>query len=146
MLLPVSHASGSYAVYIGKNLTADGSVLIGGTGEEVSSHWLETVPRRTHEEGATIRVGVTDEAVIPGELIEIPQVRETFRYLTMSYTQYRGLPPPPTNGGLNEHGVAVRDVWAPSRRELVEMTPTPQRMIIGKKAVSPTTHPCSLFN
>ena len=30
-----------------------------------------------------IRAGVTDEAIIPGELIEIPQVRETFRYITI---------------------------------------------------------------
>ncbi|GIS02291.1 MAG: hypothetical protein CM15mP103_08420 [Gammaproteobacteria bacterium] len=34
----------SYAIYIGKNLTADGSVMIGGSGDEVSSHWLEVVP------------------------------------------------------------------------------------------------------
>lgn len=38
----------SYGYYVGKNLTADGSVLLGGTGEEPSSHWLETVPGRTH--------------------------------------------------------------------------------------------------
>jgi hypothetical protein len=31
--------SASYAIYIGKNLTKDGSVLIGGSGDEVSSHW-----------------------------------------------------------------------------------------------------------
>src|SRR4030095_12157442 len=31
------------------------------------------------------------------------------------------------NGGMNEHGVAVRDVALASRRELVEMTPKPQR-------------------
>ena len=34
----------SYAIYVGKNLTADGSVMIGGSGDEVSSHWLEVVP------------------------------------------------------------------------------------------------------
>jgi hypothetical protein len=45
----------------------------------------------------------------------------------MHYSEYEGFPPPLTNGGLNEHLVAARDVWAPSRRELVEMTPTPQR-------------------
>ena len=36
--------SASYAIYVGKNLTADGSVMIGGSGDEVSSHWLEVVP------------------------------------------------------------------------------------------------------
>lgn len=120
-------ARASYAVYVGKNLTADGSVLVGGTGEEVSSHWLEVVPRREHQPGSTIRVGATEEANIPGKLIEIPQARETFRYLTVSYTDYLGFPPPLTNGGLNEYQVAVRDVWSPSRKELKEMTPTPQQ-------------------
>ena len=42
----------SYAIYIGKNLTADGSVMIGGSGDEVSSHWLEVVPAAT--QNATI--------------------------------------------------------------------------------------------
>ena len=45
----------------------------------------------------------------------------------MSYSEYEGFPPPLTNGGLNEHGVAARDVWSDSRPELVEMTPRPQR-------------------
>lgn len=116
----------SYGFYVGKNLTETGGVLIGGTGEEVSSHWLEIVPAATHEEGATVQVGVTEEASIPGRLIEIPQAAETHRYLSMSYSDYQGFPAPLTNGGINEHGVAVRDIWAPSRSELVEMTPTPQ--------------------
>jgi dipeptidase len=45
----------------------------------------------------------------------------------MDYSYYSGLPAPLTNGGMNEHGVAVRDVALGSRRELVEMTPNPQR-------------------
>jgi dipeptidase len=117
----------SYAFYVGKNLTANGHVLIGGTGEEVSSHYLELVPRRRHGPSATVTVGVTGEASMPGELIEIPQVPETYRYLTMNYTDYLGFPPPLTNGGLNEHGLAVRDVWCTSRQELIELTTTPQR-------------------
>lgn len=120
----VCHAS--YAFYVGKELTEDGSVLVGGTGEEVSSHHLEIVPRATHRRGTTVRVGVTAEARIPGEQTEIPQVPVTFRYLSMSYSDFAGFPPPLTNGGLNEYQVAVRDVWAPSREELVAMTPTPQ--------------------
>jgi len=119
-------ASASYAIYIGKNLTADGSVMIGGSGDEVSSHWLEVVPGATHPEGATVTVGVTAEAFMPGAFSEIPQAAETFRYLTMNYSEYEGFPPPLTNGGLNEHNVAGRDVWSPSRPELVAMTPNPQ--------------------
>jgi len=45
----------------------------------------------------------------------------------MDYSYYSGLPAPLTNGGMNEYGVAVRDVALYSRRELVEMTPKPQR-------------------
>lgn len=121
-----SAASASYAIYVGKNLTADGSVMIGGSGDEVSSHWLEVVSAKDHSESATIRVGVTAEAFMPGKFIEIPQTRQTFRYLTMNYSEFEGFPPPLTNGGLNEHNVAARDVWSPSRDELVAMTPRPQ--------------------
>ena len=116
----------SYAIYIGKNLTADGSVMIGGSGDEVSSHWLEVVPAATHAKDATVTVGVTDAASMPGEYIEIPQTAETYRYLTMNYSEYEGFPQPLTNGGLNEHNVAGRDVWSPSRPDLVAMTPNPQ--------------------
>jgi len=124
--LVAARASASYAIYVGKNLTADGSVLIGGSGDEVSSHWLEIVPARDYPAGAMVTVGVTEEAFMPGRLSEIPQVRHTFRYLTMNYSEYEGLPPPLTNGGLNEYNVAARDVWSPSRSELVDMTPTDQ--------------------
>jgi len=130
LALPVALASSpalaSYAYYVGSNLTETGGVLVGGTGEEVSSHWLEIVPAEDHEEGATISVGVTEDARIPGELIEIPQAPRTHRYLSMFYSDFAGFPAPLTNGGVNEHQVAVRDVWAPSRSELVEMTPRPQ--------------------
>jgi dipeptidase len=112
----------SYAIYVGKNLTADGSVLIGGSGDEVSSHWLEIVPASDHPDGATVTVGVTPEAFMPGTFTEIPQARHTYRYLTMNYSEYQGFPPPLTNGGLNENNVAGRDVWSPSRAELVTMT------------------------
>ena len=117
----------SYGIYIGSNLTADNSVLLGGSGDEPSSHWLVVRPRRKHEAGATITVGVTDRANIPGELSEIPQVPETAKYLAHYYSEYEGFPAPLTNGGLNEHGVAARDIWSPSRRELIQMTKTPQR-------------------
>ena len=122
-----SPATASYAFYVGKNLTASGAVLVGGTGEEVSSHWLQLFTAKEHPDNATIRVGVTEDATIPGELIDIPQVNHTFRYLSMEYSDYEGFPAPLTNGGINEKGVAVRDVWATNRDELVEMTPTPQR-------------------
>jgi dipeptidase len=119
-------AIASYAIYVGKNLTADGTVLIGGSGDEVSSHWLEVVAAKDHPKGTTITVGVTTEAFMPGSFIEITQARHTYRYLTMNYSEYEGFPPPLTNGGLNENNVAGRDVWSPSRPELVAMTPNPQ--------------------
>ncbi|MDZ7669329.1 MAG: C69 family dipeptidase [Gammaproteobacteria bacterium] len=126
LLAPAPAALASYAYYVGRNLTADGSVLLGGSGEEPSSHWLEIVPRRVHPPGATVTVGATERASLPARLTEIPQVRETFRYITMNYTSYAGFPAPLTNGGLNEHQVAIRDVWSPSRPELVDMTPPDQ--------------------
>jgi len=116
----------SYCVYVGKNLTIDGSVFLGGYGDEPSSHWLEIVPTRAFPSGAMIWVGVTQRANFPGVLSEIPQVARTAKYITMNYSEYSGFPAPLTNGGLNEHGVAARDVWSPSRRKLQEMTPNPQ--------------------
>src|SRR5680860_15884 len=113
VLLLATPAFASYGLYVGSGLTADGFVLFGGTGDEVSSHWLEIVPRQNHEEGATIQVGVTSEANIPGELMDIPQVETTFKYITMNYSDYEGFPAPLTNGGLNEKGVAARDIWSP---------------------------------
>ncbi|KAL4791114.1 peptidase family C69-domain-containing protein [Aspergillus venezuelensis] len=122
-----SPAIASYAFYVGKDLTADGSVMIGGTGEEVSSHWLQIFPAADHPANATITVGITEDATLPGELIQIPQVNHTFRYLSMEYSDFEGFPAPLTNGGINEKGIAVRDVWAETRTELWDMTPTPQR-------------------
>jgi len=117
----------SVLIYVGKNLTKDGSVMLAGYGDEPSSHWLTIVPRQQHPAGATKAVGGTEKARMPGELINIPQIRETFRYISMDYSVYVGFPAPLTNGGMNEHGVAVRDVALNSRRELVEMTPKSQR-------------------
>lgn len=102
-------ANASYAFYVGASLTATGDILIGGTGEEVSGHWLQIFAAADHPSNATITVGVTDEAVLPGQLITIPQVSHTYRYISMEYTDYWGLPAPLTNGGLNENGVAVRE-------------------------------------
>lgn len=121
-----SPALASYGIYVGRNLTVDGSVLLGGSGDEVSSHWIELVGAKQHPADTTITVGVDKNAFLPGELGTIPQVGQTARYLTMNYTEYEGFPPPLTNGGLNEHGVAARDIWSPSRQELVDMTPNPQ--------------------
>lgn len=117
----------SIGFYVGRNLTEDGSVLLGGFGHEPSSHWLEIVPRRQFPEDATTTVGVTDAASYPGELTEIPQARRTARYITSNYSEFAGFPAPLTNGGLNEHGVAARDIWSPSSDRLLEMTDDPQR-------------------
>ena len=120
-------ALASYGIYVGKNLTTDGSVFLAGYGDEPSSHWLEIVPARDWPEGATFKAGATADASYPGELIDIPQVRRTAKYITMNYSAFAGFPAPLTNGGLNEYHVAARDIWSPSRQELREMTPRPQR-------------------
>ena len=116
----------SYGIYVGKNLTADGSVFLAGYGDEPSSHWLEIVPAREWPSGATIKVGATAAARFPGVLIEIPQVHSTAKYITMNYSSFAGFPAPLTNGGLNQYLVAARDIWSPSREELQTMTPNPQ--------------------
>lgn len=116
----------SYGIYIGRALTATGIPYLAGYGDEPSSHWLEIAPRRDHPEGVTITVGVTPQADMPGHLTEIPQARQTARNMRVEYSFYLGVPAPLTNGGLNEHGVAVRDIWSTSRAELIEMTPKDQ--------------------
>src|SRR5688572_20269257 len=97
VLLAPALAPASYGIYIGRNLTADGSVFLAGYGDEPSSHWLEVVPRRTHVDGAMVTVGATHEARYPGRLIKIPQARVTFKYLTMNYSSFAGFPAPLTN-------------------------------------------------
>ncbi|KAF2998273.1 hypothetical protein E8E13_006790 [Curvularia kusanoi] len=116
----------SYAFYVGKSLTADGSVMVGGTGEEVSSHWLEIFPAKDYPPNTTLEVGVTEQASMPGRRLNISQAAHTFRYISMEYSDYEGFPAPLTNGGVNEKGVAVRDVWAQNRDDLIAMTPNPQ--------------------
>jgi len=116
----------SIAFYAGANTTASGNTMLGGFGHEPSSHWVEIVPRQQHPAGSTITVGATEAAEMPGVLTEIPQVEETARYITSSYSEFAGFPAPLTNGGLNEHGVAARDVWSNSREELWDMTPLDQ--------------------
>ncbi len=116
----------SYGLYIGKNLTTDGIAYLAGYGDEPSSHWLEIEPRRHHGPGEMITVGVTPDADLPGLLLQIPQVAETAGHIRVSYSHYKGVPAPLTNGGLNEHGVAVRDIWSTSRAELIAMTPPTQ--------------------
>ncbi len=119
--------SKSIGFYVGSDLTESGHTLLGGFGHEPSSHWIDIVPAQEHPPGSTIEVGVTEDANLPGELIEIPQAEETYKYISSTYSEYAGFPPPLTNGGLNEKGVAGRDIWSPSREELVDMTPDPQQ-------------------
>lgn len=116
----------SYAIYVGRDLTATGTGFLAGYGDEPSSHWLELVPAARHQPGTTITVGATPDADMPARLSEIPQAEETFRHLRVSYSYYKGTPAPLTNGGVNAFGVAVRDVWSPSRPELVALTPASQ--------------------
>jgi hypothetical protein len=116
----------SYGLYIGKNLTSDGHAWLAGYGDEPSSHWLEIIPKKKHKTGKKIIVGVTENADMPGKLIKIPQATKTHKHIRVSYSYYLGVPAPITNGGLNEYGVAVRDIWSKSRKELIEMTPKNQ--------------------
>tara|TARA_Y100000590_G_scaffold352551_1_gene405142 strand:+ start:144 stop:1568 length:1425 start_codon:yes stop_codon:yes gene_type:complete len=117
----------SYGLYIGKNLTSDGHAWLAGYGDEPSSHWLEIIPQKKNKVNDTITVGVTKDADMPGELIKIPQTTKTFKHIRVSYSYYLGVPAPITNGGLNENGVAVRDIWSTSRKELIDMTPKNQK-------------------
>ena len=116
----------SYGLYIGKNLTSNGHAWLAGYGDEPSSHWLEIIPKKKHKTGKKIIVGVTKNADMPGKLIKIPQATKTHKHIRVSYSYYLGVPAPITNGGLNEYGVAVRDIWSKSRKELIEMTPKNQ--------------------
>lgn len=116
----------SYAVYVGKNHSRDGHAWLAGYGDEPSSHWLEIMPPVDHPNGAMIEVGVGPEADMPGRRISVPQVAQTLRHMRVSYSYYLGVPAPITNGGVNEAGVAVRDVWSTSRQELRDMTPKVQ--------------------
>lgn len=116
----------SYGIYVGKNHTSDGHAWLAGYGDEPSSHWLEIIPQAKHSADKTITVGVSDTADLPGLRTVIPQVPATARHIRVSYSYYKGVPAPLTNGGLNEHGVAVRDIWSTSRDELIAMTPPNQ--------------------
>ena len=116
----------SYAIYVGRERSRTGHAFLAGYGDEPSGHWLELAPRQRHAQGSTITVGVTPAAEMPGLLTTIPQACETARNLRVSYSHYLGVPAPLTNGGLNEHGVAVRDVWSPSCEALIAMTPSDQ--------------------
>ena len=113
----------SYALYVGRALSGAGHAWLAGYGDEPSGHWLQVSPGREHAPGPTITVGVTPQAELPGRLSEIPQAPHTARHMGVNYSHYLGAPASLTNGGVNEHGVAVRDFWSPSRPELVAMTP-----------------------
>lgn len=116
----------SYALYIGRNHCRDGHAWVAGYGDEPSSHWLDVVAAADHAPGTMIEVGVGQGAEMPGRRTHIPQAPRTAAHIRVSYSYYLGVPAPITNGGLNEHGLAVRDVWSPSRAELVAMTPKDQ--------------------
>ncbi len=117
----------SYAFYVGADLSRDGCAYLAGYGDEPSSHWLTVAPRTDHPPGAEIEVGVTPDSAMPGLRSTIPQASVTAGHLRVDYSQYLGVPGPLTNGGLNEHGVAVRDVWSPSSERLQALTPPDQR-------------------
>jgi len=82
---------------VGRERSRVGHAWVAGYGDEPSSHWLTLVD----DAGRT-------------------------RHAMVEYSYYMGVPGVLTNGGVNEHGVAVRDVWSPSRAELVAETPAEQ--------------------
>ena len=45
--------SKSMAIYVGSDLTADGSTILGGFGHEQSSHWIQVVPHQQFPADAT---------------------------------------------------------------------------------------------
>ena len=116
----------SYGIYVGKNLSSTGHAWLAGYGDEPSSHWLEIHPRKNHSKNDSMVVGVTKDSEMPGKLTKIPEVQNTAHNIRVNYSYYKGVPSPITNGGLNEYGVAVRDIWSPSRKELIDMTPKDQ--------------------
>ena len=116
----------SYGIYVGKNLSSTGHAWLAGYGDEPSSHWLEIHPRRSHSKDDYVTVGVTKDSEMPGKLSKIPEAKNTAHNIRVNYSHYKGVPPPITNGGLNEYGVAVRDIWSPSRKELIDITPKDQ--------------------
>ena len=117
----------SVSFYVGKDLTKEGCVFLAGYGDEPSSHYFHLAEREEADPEATMEVGVNSEAKFPGERIEIPKTWESQRYITSRYSAWKGLPAPLENGGLNESQVAAAAVWSPSRPELKNMTPKPQR-------------------
>ncbi len=112
----------SYALYVGKNHSRTGHAWMAGYGDEPSSHWLEIVPAADHAADASFEAGIGPDADMPGHRITVPQAGHTLRHMRVSYSYYLGVPAPITNGGVNEAGVAVRDVWSTSRAELRDMT------------------------
>lgn len=53
-------------VYVGKNLTADGGVLLGQLGDENSSHWIEVIPRLSWESESVLLVGAEKTEAMEG--------------------------------------------------------------------------------
>ncbi len=60
-----------------------------------------------------ITVGVTPSADLPGLLLQIPQAEETARHVRVSYSYYKGVPAPLTNGGFER-------IWRRRARHLVD--------------------------
>ena len=116
----------SVSIYVGKDLTEYGNCFLAGYGDEPSSHYFFY-----GEGGETdkdfVEAGLNSEAKFPGKRIKVDQVDSTYRYITSRYTCWKGLPEPLENGGINENQVAAAAVWSPSRSELKELTPNPQK-------------------
>ena len=96
---------GCYAVVVGKDVSADGSVLLGHNEQNGGERILNfrRIPRRRYEEGATVRLRRGGE---------FAQVEETWAFL---WSENPGLAF--SDGYLNEWGVAVVSDGCPSRED-----------------------------
>ena len=103
-----------YMIAVGKNASADGSVMVARNCDSVSTDALRviSVPRQTHEPGSTVRIPAerlqgmgAPEGVIPVPL-DIPQVPVTYAYTAIvRATEEDGLHL--VLGGINEHQVSA---------------------------------------
>lgn len=118
-----SWAGGCTDILVGKDATADGSVIGTYSCDGAAYAKLEVVPGATYREGTTLSIyyrpypnnyNAYIDALDKEECLgEIPQAAETFRYIVNS-VYYDGQ----NCGGINEHGVGIGETTIGGRREL----------------------------